>query len=82
MCVYTHTLANTQVYMGINIGWKVWLFICLFFFQSKFCFMTVRGMAGKHVCLGKSCGWLSLTLSSRGFLRQKERRQVGWRTPG
>ena len=45
VCVHVrtrvHTLANTQVSMGINTGWEVWLFICLFFFWSKLSFMTV-----------------------------------------
>ena len=80
VCVCMHTLANTWVYMSINIEWRVWLFIHQFFFQSKF-HDCVRDGRKEHL-FWQAVDSSLLLLSSGGFLRQKERKAVGWRTPG
>ena len=80
VCVCMHTLANTWVYMSINIEWRVWLFIHQFFFPSKF-YDCVRDGRKEHL-IWQAVGSSLLLLSSGGLLRQKERKVVGWRTPG
>lgn len=78
MCM--HTLANTWVYLSINIEWRVWLFIHQFFFQSKL-YDCVRDGRKEHL-FWQAVDSSLLLLSSGGFLRQKERKAMGWRAPG
>lgn len=57
-CVCAHL--QTQVYVGINIGWKIWLFICIFFFSLNWILWLCKVWERRTSVLA-SCRQLSFT---------------------
>ena len=80
--VCVRTLANTRGYVGVDIGWNIWLFIFLGFFFCLNWALRLYEIWEERIPVWPTCGQLSFPFVIQQFPQTKEEERAVPEDPG